>query len=121
VRFGAVPALVMTLLRRTVGEKHAADFVLTGRVVSADEAERVGLVSRVLPAASFDDDVLAVLKGIAGSPGTSLALTKWLLYKLDTLSFDDGVAAGVVTDVEARATSEFQDGVRRLLDQERTK
>lgn len=119
VRFGAVPAVVMALLRRTVGEKHAADLVLTGRVIDADEAERIGLVSRVLPAASFEQDVAAVLDGMARSPSTSLALTKWLLYKLDTLSFDDGVAAGVVTDVEARATTEFQDGLRRLLEQQR--
>ncbi len=119
VRWGAVPAIVMTLLRRTVGEKHAADLVLTGRVISAEEAERIGLVSRVLPAASYEQDVSAVLAGIAGSPSTSLALTKWLLYKLDALSFEDGVAAGVVTDVESRATPEFQDGVRRLAEQER--
>jgi methylglutaconyl-CoA hydratase len=119
VRFGAVPAVVMALLRRTVGEKHAADLVLTGRVIDADEAGRIGLVSRVLPAASYDQDVTAVLEGMTRSPSTSLALTKWLLYKLDALSFDDGVAAGVVTDVEARATTEFQDGLRRLLEQER--
>lgn len=119
VRFGSVPAVVMTLLRRTVGEKHAADLVLTGRVITADEAERVGLVSRVLPAASYEQDVAAVLAGMARSPSTSLALTKWLLYKLDALSFDDGVAAGVVTDVEARATTEFQEGVRRMAEQER--
>jgi methylglutaconyl-CoA hydratase len=118
VRFGSVPAVVMTLLRRTVGEKHAADLVLTGRVITADEAERIGLVSRVLPAATYDQDVAAVLAGMARSPSTSLALTKWLLYKLDALSFDDGVAAGVVTDVEARATTEYQEGVRRLADQE---
>jgi methylglutaconyl-CoA hydratase len=101
-----------------VGEKHAADLVLTGRVIAAEEAERIGLVSRVLPAASYDQDVAAVLAGISRSPSTSLALTKWLLYKLDTLSFEDGVAAGVVTDVESRATPEFQDGVRRRADQE---
>ena len=119
VRWGAVPATVMTLLRRTVGEKHAADLVLTGRVVSAEEAERIGLVSRMLPAASYEQDVAAALAGIASSPGTSLALTKWLLYKLDSLSFEDGVAAGVVTDVESRATPEFQDGVRRMAARER--
>lgn len=118
VRFGAVPALVMALLRRTVGEKHAADLVLTGRVIAADEAERIGLVSRVLPAATYEQDVAAVLKGMSHSPSTSLALTKWLLYKLDALSFEDGVAAGVVTDVESRATPEFQDGVKRRAGQE---
>jgi methylglutaconyl-CoA hydratase len=119
VKFGSVPAVMMTLLRRTVGEKHAADLVLTGRVIDAEEAERTGLVSRVVPSATYDEDVLAALSGMARSPSTSLALTKWLLYKLDALSFDDGVAAGVVTDVEARATTEFQDGVRRLVDLDR--
>lgn len=119
VRFGAVPALVMALLRRTVGEKHAADLVLTGRVIVAEEAERIGLVSRVLPAASYDQSVKGVLAGMSKSPATSLALTKWLLYKLDALSFEDGVAAGVVTDVESRATPEFQDGVRLRTEQAR--
>lgn len=114
VRIGFVPALVMTMLRRAVGEKHAADLVLTGRIISAEEAERIGLVSRVVPAASFDDDINATLEQISQSPATSLALTKWLFYKLDTLSFDDGIAAGVVTNVEARATEDFKSGVRRF-------
>ena len=113
VRTGFVPAIVMTMLRRTLGEKRAADLVLTGRVINAEEAEAIGLVSRVLPAASFDADVEAVLAGLAGSSATSLALTKWLLYKLDALSFEDGIAAGIVTDVEARATDDFRAALRR--------
>jgi methylglutaconyl-CoA hydratase len=113
VRMGFVPALIMTMLRRSVGEKHAADLVLTGRIISAEEAERIGLVSRVVPAATFDDDVNATLEQISQAPATSLALTKWLLYKLDALSFEDGIAAGVVTNVEARATEDFRAGLRR--------
>jgi methylglutaconyl-CoA hydratase len=114
VRIGFVPAMVMTMLRRAVGEKHAADLVLTGRIISAEEAERIGLVSRVVPAATFDEDINATLEQISQSPSTSLALTKWLFYKLDALSFDDGIAAGVVTNVEARATEDFKAGVRRF-------
>jgi len=114
VRIGFVPALVLTTLRRSVGEKHAADLVLTGRIISAEEAERIGLVSRVVPAASFDDDVNATLEQISQSPATALALTKWLLYKLDALSFEDGIAAGVVTNVEARATDDFKTGLRKF-------
>ena len=116
VRVGFVPAMVMTMLRRTVGEKHAADLVLTGRVINAEEAERIGLVSRVVPAATFDDEVDATLQQIARAPTTALALTKWLFYKLDSLSFDDGVAAGVVTNVEARSTDDFKKGVRRFTE-----
>ena len=113
VRLGFVPAIVMPLLRRTLGEKRAADLVLSGRVINAEEAGNIGLVSRVLPAASFDADVEAVLAGLTGSSATSLALTKWLLYKLDSLSFEDGVAAGIVTDVEARSTEDFRASLRR--------
>ena len=112
VRVGFVPAMVMTMLRRSVSEKHAADLVLTGRIISAEEAERIGLVSRVVPAASFDDDINSTLEQIARAPATALALTKWLFYKLDALSFEDGIAAGVVTNVEARATEDFKRGVR---------
>ena len=119
VRMGFVPALVMPMLRRTVGEKHAADLVLTGPIISAEEAEHVGLVSRVVPAATFDDETNATLEQVARSPATALALSKWLLYKLDSLSFEDGIAAGVVTNVEARATEDFRAGLRRAMEREK--
>jgi methylglutaconyl-CoA hydratase len=115
VRIGFVPAMVMTMLRRTLGEKRAADLVLSGRIINAEEAGAVGLVSRVLPAASFDADVEAVLTGLSRSSATALALTKWLLYKLDSLSFEDGIAAGIVTNVEARSTEDFRASLRRIL------
>lgn len=82
--------------------------------MSAEEAERIGLVSRVVPAATFDEEINATLEQVSLSPATSLALTKWLFYKMDALSFEDGIAAGVVTNVEARATEDFKAAVRRL-------
>ena len=48
VRLGAVPAMVMTMLRRSVGEKHAFDLVASGRMVNAAEAERIGLVNTMV-------------------------------------------------------------------------
>ena len=114
VRFSFVPALLMPMLRRSVTEKRAADLILTGRIVAAEEAEQIGLVSRVLPAASYEADVNAAIAGLVKLSPTSLALTKWLHYKLDALSFEDGIAAGVVTNVEARSTEDFRDAIRRL-------
>ncbi len=112
VRVGFVPAMVMTLLRRSVGEKHAADLVLTGRVVGAEEGARLGLVSRILPGRTFESDVDRIVEEISKSPKTAMALTKWLFNKLDELSFADGIAAGIVTNVEARLTEDFREGVR---------
>src|SRR5206468_733611 len=67
-RIGFVPALVLTMLRRSVGEKVAADLVLTGRVISAAEALQLGLVSRVIPTAKFDSDVTEALDQLAAAP-----------------------------------------------------
>src|SRR3954464_5874668 len=77
------------LLPEVVGEAHARDLLLTGRVVDADEALRLGLVSRVLEPASFLDDALATAAGIAA--------TAPIASRLTTLALRDGGHA----DIEA--------------------
>lgn len=120
VRVGFVPAMVMTMLRRAVGEKRAFDLVATGRRISADEALSMGLVSRVIPAASFDADVAAIVAELATSPQTAAAITKRLFYALDGLDFREGIALGAKTNVEARSTEDFRQGVKRFTSRERS-
>ena len=50
VRIGFVPAIVSTFLLRQVGEKHARDLLLTGRIIQADEAHRIGLINEIVEA-----------------------------------------------------------------------
>src|SRR3954447_6398392 len=65
VKLGMHPGMAATyLLPNVVGEAHARDLLLTGRVVDADEALRIGLVSRVLEPGSFLDEVLETAAGI---------------------------------------------------------
>ncbi|MGH7663914.1 MAG: enoyl-CoA hydratase/isomerase family protein [Gemmatimonadaceae bacterium] len=115
VKVGFVPAMVLTMLRRCVGEKHAFDLVATGRTIDAREAERIGLVSRVFAAESFESDCEAVVEGLSRSPTMALAMTKRLFYDLDSMPFAQGVALGVTTNAAARATADFRDGVRRFV------
>ena len=119
VQVGFVPAMVMTMLRRAVGEKRAFDLIATGRRISAAEALHMGLVSRVLAAESFDADVEKIIQGIAASPPTALAMTKRLFYGLDTLDFRAGIALGAKINVEARSTEDFREGVKRFAARER--
>ena len=111
VRIGFIPAMVMNMLRRSVGEKHAFDLVASGRIVNATEAERIGLVSRVLPAAHFAPEVERYVLGLASNPMSTMGLTKRLFYRLDLLSFRDGIAEGVAANVEARQTEAFRTGI----------
>lgn len=114
VLVGFVPAMVMTMLRRAVGEKRAYDLVATGRRIDAAEAERMGLVSRVVPDAEFDASVSELVQQLADSSASAESLTKKLLYDLDGMSFRDGVQAGARTNVAARATEDFRAGVLRF-------
>lgn len=114
VAIGFVPAMVMTMLRRTVGEKQAFDLVSTGRVLSAKDAERIGLVSRVFSEAEFDHAAEAVLDTLAAASASAVAATKTLFYKLDNTGFLDGISAGIVANADARATSDFREGVKRF-------
>lgn len=114
VTIGFVPAMVMTMLRRSVGEKQAFDLVSTGRVLSAAEALDIGLVSRVFSAAEFDARCAAVLNGLASAPPSAMAATKTLFYKLDSTSFIDGISAGIIANADARATTDFREGVKRF-------
>lgn len=119
VRIGFVPAMVMTMLRRAVGEKRAFDLVGTGRSIDAHEAERIGLVSRVLSGATFEVEVAQILESLAGTPPGAMAFTKSLLYDLDSTSFEEGIERGVETNVDARMTDEFRDGLNRFLNRSR--
>jgi methylglutaconyl-CoA hydratase len=114
VTIGFVPAMAMTMLRRSVGEKHAFDLVSTGRILSADQAKEIGLVSRVFAASEFQGLSQAVLEQLAKQPRSAMAATKSLFYKLDGLAFLDGISAGIVANADARATNDFREGIRRF-------
>jgi methylglutaconyl-CoA hydratase len=121
VTFGFVPAMVMTMLRRAVGEKQAFDLVSTGRVVKADEAKQMGLVSRVFAAREFEQLSESVLNQLADAEPSAMAATKKLFYKLDKLEFLDGISAGIVANADARATPAFRAGVQRFTSRKRDK
>jgi len=114
---GFVPAMVLTLLRRAVGEKVAFDLAATGRLVVAEEAEQMGLVSRVIPAEDFEAEVTKLLAQLAGFSASALALTKHQLYALDDLGFEAGIRLGARVNAVARQTPDFRAALRAFLKQ----
>ena len=62
VQRGFVPAIVMTMLRRAVGEKVAFDLAATGRTLNGSEAATIGLVSRVYEDSDFEEQAGDVLR-----------------------------------------------------------
>ncbi|HVK33669.1 MAG TPA: enoyl-CoA hydratase-related protein, partial [Burkholderiaceae bacterium] len=78
-------------LPRAVGKSKAMDMVLTGRMMSADEAERAGLVSRVVPADKLLDEALAAAATICGFSLPAVMMAKNCVNR----AFESGLADGV--------------------------
>lgn len=119
VHLGFVPAMVMALLRRTVGEKVAFELVARGDRIGAADAQRLGLVNRVVAASEFDTAVDAYASELAKRSPSALALTKRLLYGMDGMSFEDAIARGAEVNALARSTDDCRNGVRRFLEKKR--
>jgi methylglutaconyl-CoA hydratase len=119
VHLGFVPAMVMALLRRAVGEKVAFELVARGERITAAEAYRVGLVTKVVDAGGFDDEVAAYAVNLAQRSPSALALTKRLLYGMDGMPFEEAVARGVEVNALARSTEDCRRGVATFLERQR--
>lgn len=115
VQRGFVPAIVMTMLRRAVGEKVAFDLAATGRVLNATEAAHVGLVSRVYEDAAFEEQAREVVRRLAEASPSALAFTKQQFYQLDGLSFADGLRLGADVNAVSRSTPDFRTALSAFL------
>jgi enoyl-CoA hydratase len=77
IKLGVIPGIGGTQrLTRAVGKAKAMDLCLTGRMMDAQEAERSGLVARVVPAASLMDEALKAAETIAAMSLPSVMLAK---------------------------------------------
>lgn len=76
IRLGVFPPAAAVLLSRLVGRQTAADLILSGRVIEAEEALALGLVSRVIPSDDFDAVVDEYVSSLAALSGPVLRITK---------------------------------------------
>jgi len=93
IKLGVIPGAGGTQrLPRAVGKAKAMDMVLTGRMMNADEAERVGLVSRVVPADKLMDEALAAAASICTMSLPSVMMAKECVNRAFEGSLADGVS-----------------------------
>lgn len=81
-------------LTRAVGKAKAMEMCLTGRMMGAEEAERAGLVSRIVPAANLLEEALKTAADIAAMPPMAALVNKEMV----NLAFETGLAQGILTE-----------------------
>src|ERR1700719_6837 len=106
VRIGFVPAIVSTFLLRQTGEKHARDLLLTGRIIGAEEAARMGLVSEIVPSENLMARARELAALLMENSPASLRATKKLLNDHARAELDIQIEAAVRENAAIRTTAD---------------
>jgi enoyl-CoA hydratase/carnithine racemase len=116
VRLAVIPGAGGTQrLARVVGLARARELILTGRVLDAAEAERIGLVNRVVPAGDARAAARAIAAEIAERGPLAVRTAKRLLDASADLPLDDGLAAELEASVRIFATDDMLEGATAFL------
>jgi methylglutaconyl-CoA hydratase len=116
VRIGFVPAIVSTFLLRQVGEKQARDLLLTGRIISAEEAARMGLINEIVAPENLMTRARELAALLMENSPSSLRATKQLLSDHARMELDPQLGAAVQENAAIRTTADFREGVTSFLE-----
>ena len=115
VRIGFVPAIVSTFLLRQVGEKHGRDLLLTGRIFSAEEALRLGLVNEIVEPDRLLPRAYELARTLIENSPSSLRATKEMLARSVDEELDHTMEAAIEENARIRQTHDFREGITAFL------
>jgi len=116
VRIGFLPAIVSTFLLRQIGEKHARDLLLTGRIIDAEEAHRIGLINEIVSVEKLMRRTRELAAQLMENSPASLVCTKRLLSDYARVALDEQIRSAVRENASIRATSDFREGISSFLE-----
>jgi|SRR6476646_2216974 len=117
ISLGCFPPVAAALLSAVIGQKRAADLILTGRTISGEEATAMGLASESVPDAELDRRIEDTCARLAALSPAALALTKKALYAWDSIHFDKGLArAEKIYLDELMQTHDANEGIAAFIE-----
>ena len=119
VRVGFVPAIVASFLLRQVGEKRTRDLLLSGRIIKAEEACRMGLVTRIVPSEELMAEVYAMANTLLQNSPQAMGAVKSLLASHSSNQLDEEIEDAIAINALQRSTEDFREGVRAFLEHRR--
>jgi cyclohexa-1,5-dienecarbonyl-CoA hydratase len=117
IMLGCYPPVAATALAALVGQKHAADLMLTGRTITGREAANMGLANRALPDAEVEAAVQETVRLLSTLSAAALAVAKKAMYGWDSMHFDKGLtrAEKIYLD-ELMKTEDMHEGINAFLE-----
>jgi cyclohexa-1,5-dienecarbonyl-CoA hydratase len=117
IKLGCYPPVACTALAALVGQKRAAELILTGRTIDGKEAAEIGLANRAVPEGALDAAVDELVERLRKLSPSALALAKRASYAWDSMHFDKGLArAERIYFDELMKSSDAQEGIRAFME-----
>jgi enoyl-CoA hydratase/carnithine racemase len=116
INVGAFPFMVMALIFRNVRRKRATELLLLGEQIDAVEAERIGIVNRVVPGAEFDATVRELAERLASKSPVIMKLGKDAIFRQQDMAFADALEFLRSQLALALSTEDIEEGVKAFFE-----
>jgi enoyl-CoA hydratase len=116
INVGIFPFMIMALIFRNVGRKKTSELLLLGEQISAEEAERIGIVNRVVPAGEFDAAVREWALKLASKSPVLMKLGKDAMFRQQDMPLADALEFLHTHLTIAFSTEDIQEGVRAFFE-----
>jgi enoyl-CoA hydratase/carnithine racemase len=121
INVGVFPFMIMALLYRNVGRKKTNELLLLGERIDAHEAQRIGIVNRVVPAGEFDAAVADWAGRLAKKSPVLMRLGKDAMYHQQDLAFEEALEYLRLNLSLAFSTEDIQEGVKAFFEKREPK
>jgi enoyl-CoA hydratase/carnithine racemase len=116
INVGLFPFMIMALIYRNVPRKKTNELLLLGEQISAEEAERIGIVNKVVPVDQFDDAVADWAGKLAGKSPVMMRLGKDAMFRQLDMPFEEALDFLRSQLTIAFSTEDIQEGVRAFFE-----
>src|SRR5215213_7372841 len=116
INVGVFPFMIMALIYRNVGRKKTNELLLLGEQISAEEAERIGIVNRVVPADEFGAFVADWAGKLAAKSPVLMRMGKDAMFRQQDMAFEEALDYLRAQLAIAFATDDIQEGVKAFFE-----
>jgi methylglutaconyl-CoA hydratase len=119
VRVGFIPAIVASFLIRQVGELRTRELLLSGRILKAQEALQLGLITQIVEQDDLMPSAQALAQTLLLNSPQAMQAVKRLLAKHSRRRLDEEIEDAIEANAQQRSTADFREGVRAFFEHRR--
>ena len=120
VKIGFIPAVVMYFLLHKIGESRTKELLLSGRLIDAEEALRIGMVHRIVQADQLEKMTTAFAQTLVeDNSSEAMVITKNMLHAVKHMSLQEALDYAAEMNARARLTSDCKKGITAFLEKKK--